>query len=300
MSKRTSSNKPREMHYDSDPEVNSAITPLSPLQNLSNITQRFKRKYQQDDDISDLLGEIRKLMSDFTDNQDKKYKALMSAVNDIKNQNTEIQKTTQFLSDKYDELLLKMNQLEKENKEKLAYIQILEEKIENLETFYKSSSLEIRNLPLDKSESKINLCETLINTGKVLNVPLQKSEIRDIYRLKSKSGKSSGTIVVDLSSVIAKDNLLQAFKMYNKKNAANKLSSKDILLDGPIQPIYMSENLTAKKRRLFYLAREKAKTLEYTYCWVSHGRIFLRKKEGIPAIRIDSEKDLGKLQLNKE
>lgn len=49
----------------------------------------------------------------------------------------------------------------------------------------------------------------------------------------------------------------------------------------------------------YYITREFTRDNSYSYCWTSRGSIYLRKTEGQPVIRIQSETDLTKLMKNK-
>lgn len=293
--KRTPPKKAMEPNYDSEPDTQ----PTTVSEAKVNKTQRLKRKHQQIDDVSVFMTEMKQMLKDFTDQQNLKYNALLTSVTEIKEQYNEIRNTLQFVSAKYDEIKVQFNKLETENITKVAYMQALEEKIENLESYNKSSCLEIRNIPENKEENKLTLSHIIIEAGKALDIVIQKPEIRDIYRLKPKvrSNNNGSTVVVDLTTVIKKDSVLQAYKTYNKNRKDKMLSTTDLKIDGPSKSIFMSEHLTMKKKRLFFLARDYIKTREdIRYCWTSYGKIYIRRQEGQPAIKIDTEADLNKIK----
>ncbi|KOB65182.1 Zinc finger DNA binding protein [Operophtera brumata] len=87
------------------------------------------------------------------------------------------------------------------------------------------------------------------------------------------------------------------FRKFNKDSS--KFTTEHLHLSGPATPIFISENLTSKMKRLFYLAREAAKAKDYKFCWVSHGKIFVRRRENGPLVRFLSEADLEKLVVPK-
>ncbi|CAB3231713.1 unnamed protein product [Arctia plantaginis] len=78
------------------------------------------------------------------------------------------------------------------------------------------------------------------------------------------------------------------------KAQLNKLSTEHLRLGGPAKPVFVSENLTPKMKRLFFLARDFASSNQYRYCWVTNGKIYLREKQGAPHIMIKSESNLPK------
>lgn len=191
-----------------------------------------------------------------------------------------------------------MEKLEVERNDQLTYIQILEEKVEELDRNNKSSSLEIRNIPITNTESKDSLRNIIATVGKSLKVSIQNSDIKDVYRLNSKTKKDK-PIIVDFTTVLMKELILQASKKYNKTYRDNKLNTTNLHLPGPANTIYISENLTINTKRLFYLARDFAKTNQYAYCWTSKGKVYLRERDGGPFVRIDSSHMLDKLKVKK-
>ncbi|KAJ8704355.1 hypothetical protein PYW08_013079 [Mythimna loreyi] len=65
-------------------------------------------------------------------------------------------------------------------------------------------------------------------------------------------------------------------------------------------PIFVSESLTSKMKKLYYLARDFAKQNGYAYHWTAHGKIYIKKEDGAPTRRISKETDFEDLkQLNK-
>ncbi|KAG7296271.1 hypothetical protein JYU34_021396 [Plutella xylostella] len=119
----------------------------------------------------------------------------------------------------------------------------------------------------------------------------------DIYRSNVKND-SIGSIIVEISSKLQKDNFIRSVKNFNK-GQSERLNTSHIKINGPIKQIFVSECLTKKGKRLFYMAREFAKENQYKFCWTLNGRVMLRKNEGAPMIRVDDEKDLTKLSQSK-
>lgn len=132
------------------------------------------------------------------------------------------------------------------------------------------------------------------NIGNVLNVDFDRKEVKDIYRLNTKS-ENTTTLIVDFTNKIIKDKVISAAKSFNKKNVNNKLNTTHLKMNENRTPVYIAETLTTNARRLFYLSRKFAKEHKYMFCWVSYGNIYLRKEEGAKQIRIDCEGDLQKL-----
>lgn len=157
--------------------------------------------------------------------------------------------------------------------------------------------MEIRNIPKLKTESKDDLCNAVKKIGTSLNLQIQSADIKDVYRPFAKPGVAVKPIVVDFTSVLTKDNFLKNMKKLTLQEKSDKLNS-GLFGEYPQNPIYISECLTPKGRRLFFLARDFANSYHYAYCWTSYGKIYLRQKEGMPHIRIEEEADLARLKIN--
>lgn len=254
-----------------------------------NITQRFlKRKRQCDCDFDCLEVNLEKMF-------DSKMSIVLKSINELKTQNSVVSDSIEFVTKQYDTIMLELQSLREERRENIKYIQQLETKIENLERKFKSSSLEIKNIPKTGPETKEDLVNIVIKTGNLLSVPVQPGDVRDIFRINTKN-ESNKPIVVELNSVLLRDKFLHNIKDYNIKNSSNKFTTKHLKYSGEGKQIYISESLTLKTRKLFFSAREFAKVNEYDFCWVNHGVVYMRKTNGSRYIRIENEEDLKNLK----
>ncbi|KAL0809161.1 hypothetical protein ABMA28_011394 [Loxostege sticticalis] len=231
-----------------------------------NVTVRTKRK-----------------LSETSTDLDSRLSSFMSKMR-IKMQNCEIQHSVEFLSHNLDSLKEQVQTLEKEQNKNTQYIQNWKKKLRNL-----------RVVP-DQLESKTLLLETVTKTLNTIQLSVQSHEIRDVFRITSKD-PGNRPIIVDFTSVLMRDRVIEGYKKYNKNNS--RLTTESLRITGPVKPIFISENLTSKMKRLFFLTRDFAKVNEFKYCWVSHGKIFLRKSDGLSLCPIRSESDLNKLKINK-
>ncbi|CAH0401481.1 unnamed protein product [Chilo suppressalis] len=260
-----------------------------------NVIHRYKRSRCETDFDLDVMTEMRKLFSELKTQQDKKFEALQTTVSTISKQNEEISASAILISQLYDDMKVKLDTLERERNTHLAYIQSLEERIDSLENRNRRSCIEFRNIPSNKTETKDDFTKMVVETGKVIQVPIQTSDIRDAYRTYTKSYQ--GPIVIDFVNVILKEKFLSSVKKYNTENKS-RLNTTVLQFDGPSKPIFISESLSLKFKKIFYMARDFAKAHDYRYCWSSHGKVYLRKKEGSPLHRIDCEAHLSQLIEN--
>lgn len=268
-------------------------------QKEQQVTYRAKRKHPDDGTDSQLISfmsEMRSMLTEFkTQQEDKflKFEKMFSAVEEIKSQNNDIRNSMDFLSQRYDSLTEQINALQSDREKNLQYIQSLEEKMERFESSSRSTCIEMKNIPPVKQESKQSLLNTVIHTANTIKLNIQPHEVKDVFRISTKD-QNYRPIIVDFTSVLTRDRVLEKFKNYNKQNS--RLTTESLKISGPVKPIFISENLSSKMKKLFFQCRDFAKLNDFKYCWVSHGKIFLRKTDGSSHNIIKTESDLVNLK----
>ncbi|XP_028159846.1 uncharacterized protein LOC114352433 [Ostrinia furnacalis] len=282
-------------HYGSDSDLNLSSTGTVKHDSLLNITKRAKRKFSDTPGCSaDHLNEFRQMFEKLQSHQEAKFATLNSSIQTLIEQNTEIRKTVDFMSSQYDTLVNKIESVENENKDLKSHIKSLEQKVDALEKDSKSTSIELRNLPKLEQEDKHSLCNTIININTAVGSTstLQESEIRNIYRTKTEA------IVVEFTTTSRKEDLVQKYKIYNKEQRhANQpqLNTVTLNIPGPKKTVFLSEALTTKARRLYYLTRELVKNHKIVATWTSYGKVFIRKEENTPPVRVFDEGELANI-----
>ena len=263
---------------------------------MSNIILRHEKRKRGDvieDDLQVFMEEIKKMMALNREYQDRQFETLYSAMTDIKQQNSEISKSLDFVSAKYEEMKTRLVTSEEENKKNIERIRLLETRITNFERNSRNASIEIRNLPQTGPESKEDLFTVVKSISKAVQCDLEKEDIKDLFRYASKSSPSM-PIIVEFTSVIKKEAILQAMKEFRRAKKTN-INTGNIGLTGPTQTLYISESLPAITKRLYARARQFALEYKYQYCWTRNGQIFLRKESGLQVIKINQDEDLIKL-----
>lgn len=275
------------------PKIDDSDTPPE-RSGRRNSNVRAKRRREQDDEIKDLKTEMRELFSKLSTSAEQQFQV-------IKQQNIDLQESLQFMSDKYDDILIKVQQIEEERVEFKHKIEFLENKIESFERKFKSTGLEIRNLPRTSDnikipESKQDMCILVKSLAKAVGETLLDDQIRDTYRINS-SKEQNKPLIVELNSILVKEKMLTAIKSFNSdKPKGEKLNTTHLNVTGPPRPVYVAETLTSKTQKLFLSARELSKVTGYAFCWTSKGVVYMRKAPGLPQLRINSEADLQKIK----
>ncbi|XP_026330033.1 uncharacterized protein LOC113237639 [Hyposmocoma kahamanoa] len=296
----------------SDLDISGPTETPSPVSNrdFSLITVRSKRPRSEvsppSTTMEEFKTEMRNMMKSLISEQSAMLCRLSEDVSAIKIQNENIQKSNKEIEDSIDsiknscvELSSRINKFEKDRSDCQNGLLNLEKKVESLELTSRTSTLEIRNIPATDNETTSDLMNIVRATAKALKLEIQQSQIRDVYRLPSKPGKTR-PIIAEFSTVALKMEVLNSVRNYNKNRASTeKLSTEMIGLKGKSSPIYLSEYLPGPTRKLFYQAREFAKLSDYKFCWAVNGKIYLRKTENSNAIKVDSEQVLRALTNDK-
>lgn len=132
----------------------------------------------------------------------------------VKKQNIEIQKTNkeleksiEFINQAYENLNKSVEKLQNKRKEHSAHIAELERKVIDLQHYSRSSSFEIRNIPYAEKESTEDLESVVLRTCEFLQLPLLKTDLRDVYRMPGKR-ETNRPIVAETVKVYMKKRVL--------------------------------------------------------------------------------------------
>lgn len=293
--KESKSLKTPDNNFGSDPQLYGSAHSLHTSGDGDFASRRLKRKHNEETlDSDSIVNQMKEMFSTFETQQNFKLEKIIESTLTIKNQNNEIQQSIDFLSSRYDEIFDKMRILEEKNKSNEEKIELLENKIEQLERKARTSSVEIRNIPIQPLENKSTLNVVLKKLCEVIELPLSTSDVHDIYRLKTKT-EANNHIVVNFTTITYKNGFVKQCKTYNKVHKDNKLNTIHLGIPGSAKPIYIDESLTSLGRRLAFLARQYVKDNHYHSTWTSYGKVFLRKTQNSPVLRIECESDLTKL-----
>ncbi|CAG5039190.1 unnamed protein product [Parnassius apollo] len=277
----------------------------------SNITQRENKRRRTSDADSeteivstDAINELKTMLETFVniqntrlDNIEKKLALVTNQNVIIQQTNSEIEKSINFVSDRIDNLQKDVSNIEKDRKALESQINTINTKFDALEKYIRKTSIEIRNVPKIRGENRETLfkyAHTLITN---LNVSMEQKNLRDVYRLPSKADATSSTIVAELGSSLHRSQVIDAVKRYTKDNPKDSLNCNHMGIMNVKSSIYVSEHLTTKSKRLYFLARDIAKTMGYSYYWTSNDNVYLRRKEGDPHILIRNESQLSELKI---
>ncbi|XP_060801128.1 myosin-15-like [Amyelois transitella] len=274
----------------SDSELNPMNSETTPPSFIN--CRRKKRKLEGNDELKEMKDMIVRL----TEIQEKEFKKNAFTLKEIQQSNRNIENTVSFLSAQNEELKLKIEKLQAEKIEDRKLITTLENKIEDIQRENRKANLELKNVPKKHNETKEDLVEMVVNLSKNIGGEISKSNIKDIYRVRGKKDEIKNTpIIIETSSTIVKNDILKLCKSFNIKHKT-KLCAKHLgHRVSEDTPIYISEHLTAKASRLYFLARDLVKAKTFKFCWTAYGRVYLRKDEQSPIILVFSESQIQNL-----
>lgn len=272
--------------------------------NLNPFTQRLKRRRESEwkDDFCDFKEEVKNTIRELLAESDLELQKIKPILTDIQQTNHNIETTVAFLASQNEELKKKIEHLEGQAKKDRDQITMLENKIEDLQRDSRNTYIEIKNVPKTTNETQEDLIRMVTSCSLAKNIDCQitTSDIKDIYRINVKKDTKNTPVVVETSSAIVRSNILKMSKAYNVKHPEKKLCAKQLgFATNEDTPIFISEQLTAKGARLYFLARDLIKSKIYKFCWTAYGRVYVRKNEDSPKINITSESQVHKLKLEQ-
>ncbi|KAL0860466.1 hypothetical protein ABMA27_009847 [Loxostege sticticalis] len=270
-----------------------------------NVTQRDSKRrrlsdtpkeYEQEDFRTIIREELRNMLHSLQSQQNTRLDALEQRITEIKTQDTEMSKINPTLI----EIKKTTSSIESTvSRTKNICILTLEQRIEDIQREERKTNVEIKNVPKLAEETSETLLGLVTSLAKTVGCKVDEGHIKDIYRIKGKKVSiylnANTPIVVEISSTILKTNLMNMCKAFNRKSK-QKLCAKHLgLRSNEDTPIYVSEQLTTKGARLYFLARELAKSKTFKYCWTAYGRVYLRKHDASPIITVRSEAQINSL-----
>ncbi|XP_013173848.1 PREDICTED: uncharacterized protein LOC106122445 [Papilio xuthus] len=243
---------------------------------------------------------MKELIISRTSFQEDELKKIAPTLLEIQQSNRNIESSIAFLSAQNEEYRKKIEKLERQAQEDKKYVTLLEEKIEDIQKSMRKTCFEIKNVPKKDKESKEDLIEMVTNLTKNIGCDVDKNHIKDIYRVRGKKDGARNTpIIVETTSTILKNDILKMSKSFNIRHKTKICAQHLGLRNGEDVPVYVTENLTPKSARLYFLARDLVKSKSYKFCWTAYGKVYVRKDENSAIILISNESQIQPL-INKD
>ena len=266
---------------------------LSRMDDLDFVSSRKRKAHPDMEEILQLRTDIQEMFKSFKEDQDLKFSNLNKVISELKDQNKEniasnenLKRTLEDNLGLYKDLKLKYDALLLMNNSALDKIGYLEDQVEALQRKHLETTIEIKNVPITENENLIKVVNQLHTS---LNIDFSPDQVRQVYRKKFGNHK---TIFVEYQTIQMRAKTLKAIKSYNINNKQDKYNTKALKMPGDTEPVYISEALTPTARKLLFQSKELKKKYDFKFCWVSNGRIFLKKAEDKSAILIKSTEQI--------
>lgn len=190
---------------------------------------------------------------------------------------SEVEKNAKLSTEK-DNAEAKCAALEQQNEE-------LEKRVVQLEQYSRNVNLEIQGVEEEEEE---NIPEILTKVGIAIHESITDSDVEICHRVPTRNDGKTKNIVIQFKSRAKRDSALEKAKK-------TRLTNRDLGFDSS-DPIYINEHLCPSLKKLLSLAKQKKKEQNWKFVWVRGGKIFARKHETSKVLRIQCEKDIGKIQ----
>lgn len=162
-----------------------------------------------------------------------------------------------------------------------AQIERLQAELNDTEQYGRRANLEIHGMPAEQDEDlqqKVSLLADKLDIS-----DFSASDVLSVHRLPSKRD-TTPTILVRFASVRCTETWL---------GARSKL--RVLHQSGALPKLFFNENLTKRNRDLFWQARTAATDNGYKFCWVKAGKIYAKRNEDAPLLRIVKISDIAKI-----
>ena len=209
--------------------------------------------------------------------QEKKFEEIINSQNFLNQELETVKRSVKDINNL--ELPKKAHILMKEVETLKKHIVEHEKMHDALDQYQRRENLEFHGIPVTLNENTNHIIKTMV---KKLNVDLKEDDISTSHRLPSANNRTPGIIVKftnrDLRNLI-----------YQKRR--NLIGVNDFKIPG-MTNLFINENLTPMRRKLFSLVFKKKIELKYKFLWTQNGDIYVRKNTTCEKLKISTEADL--------
>lgn len=227
---------------------------------------------------------------------------LNTQINVIQQKLSKLDETLSFFTNEFEKIKQQFDsqsalitQLQSDNEKLRSVTTELTQRVNKAEHLSRTCNVEIQCVPENKSE---NLYSTVQQLAKTIKCPLSDSDLDYCTRIAKINTKSPRprSILVKFSSRRLRDSFLAGVIKFNRNNPTDKLNTSHLGYGANKKiPVYVCEHLTLDTKQLHAEARRKAKELNFRFCWVRDGKVFLRKTENSNYILVKDRSILNSL-----
>lgn len=222
---------------------------------------------------------------------------------EFKDKITDLESSLSFISEQYEDfkndiqfVKPEIQRLTNENCDLKSSVQELTDRLNQLDQQARASNLEIQCVPEFTGENLVSLVQQL---GTTIEYPVQKHEILQCSRISklNPNNPRPRSILVKLASPRLREGFITANRKFNKTHSTEKLNTSHLgIASEPKSQVYVAEHLTKEIKELHKAARQKAKEIGYEIVWVTNGRVYLRKTDGMDHVWVKNTEVLKNLK----
>lgn len=190
--------------------------------------------------------------------------------------------SVQQISKDIKELRKEIQDLAKANRELRQENDRLSVRVEEMEQYQRANNLEIKGLPLVGDEG-----DMVLKIAESIGVVMAESDIDICHRVPT-ARQDEKNVIVRFVQRSKRNAILAAAK---KK----RLTVESLGFAGARTPIYVNEHLTICNKKLLGAAISLKRQKGWKFVWTAGGRVFARKDEASPALRMANTADLEKI-----
>ena len=148
-----------------------------------------------------------------------------------------------------------------------------QDKVDSLEQYGRRNNLKIVGVPYKEEE---NTNKIAMEVCKLIDVDITQDQISTSYRLQTKKRANenitSPPIIVRFISRDVRN------KVFSNRKLIRSADMKKFFINGT-ENLYVNENLTKFRKKLFWSAKQKAKSNRFRLYWTANGNVFARRSE---------------------
>ncbi|KAI5644557.1 hypothetical protein NE865_03446 [Phthorimaea operculella] len=261
---------------------------------LVDLKNYFENKLEavKKDILQELTVEIKKVKSRAA-SIETKYDLILGKINTLESTSKDAHKKQVDQEKRIVALEEQINQLRTEMKslneykvstdQQLAEFDAVKRNLNDVEQRARLTNLEVFGVPERKNE---DLVATMVEIAShcECEFPVKREDFEYVTRVQPRT-KQPGlpkTIVAKFKSIQLKDAFLSAAR---KRRG---MTTTDIKITGDSKKVYVNEHLTSTNKAFLKAAREKCKSAGFSYIWTRNTKIYVRKNDKTPAIRLRS------------
>lgn len=253
------------------------------------------------DTTSEYSKVIEKLVKEAFENLSSEFS---SEIDSLKAEIIELKNSQEFICSKYENLKseyaeqLKINkkqhdeisQLKSATKEVSELSKSESEKLDSLEQYGRRLNLEIIGVPVSAQEDTNAI---VIEVAKNVGVDISSEDISISHRVPSISKPNDSKSSDRPPAIIARFmNRSVRNRLYKNRKLTRDIDPNKFSVPG-LKYVFINENLTQKRKNLFWQAKQRVKKFNYKFIWTTNGNLYVRKDDDSKQIPIKNMDDLN-------